>query len=509
MKLGIQVGKHFIGYRTGGKSKKGSGMLIEKPFTENVESGMRYVVSGTKFEDIMASLTNEYTDHSLIELFASVAEIYAPIDAIASRVVAGKFFFRKRSDGTIVVDNEELNKLISSTNPFEHLKQFIYSGTCYELVTGKSFSYKNVPETLARRDFKNVVATYTLPSDKMSVETFEKVKLFTAVKVEDVIKSYVLEKGTEHEHIFKPGEILYRRCVSLKWRDKKIVPSSPLLSARRAIANLIAVYEARQVVYLKRGVMGMWVSKKMDQSGTVALTDDEKKDAREQMDSDYGLKKTKHTVGLTGAPIDFIKTSMSIQELEPFAETEADAAAIYGVLGVPFDLAPKPKGSTYANAASSERGLYQNICIPLGKSWCESLTKFWELGDYVLDVSYEDIEVLQENKKDAAEVLTKTVEAATKQYKDGAITYNEWLKAMGYPSREGDFDKYINDLENVPMAVKIGVGGTQAMQSVVADPNLSEDSKANLLVLLFGITEEQARTVVVSIPKPVNPPSND
>lgn len=198
---------------------------------------------------------------------------------------------------------------------------------------------------------------------------------------------------------------------------------------------------------------------------------------------------------------------MSIQELQPFEETLADAAAIYAVLGVPRSMMPKNEGSTYENAKADERGLYQNKVIPFTLSWCKTFTSFIgaDKWGYYLDAKFDHIEALQENKKESAETNKTKIESFTKLYKDGGITHNQWLIALGYEARGTEFDKYINELENVPMAVKIGVGGTQAMQSIIADTRLTEEARAAMLVLLFGITEEQARQVVVTAPLPETP----
>lgn len=499
MKVGIQVGKHFMGY-------KSSAQLVSRPegFTENREEGMTYVVASGDIKDVLNSLRGAYTDRTLVNLYGCVAEIFAPIHAIASRVVSAIFELRRIKDDEVVYDNAYINKLLEQPNILQNFKQLLYEAVTYEYVTGKTFVFNNTPSTLSK-DYKNISSCSVLPSDEITIETHERIKLFTATLMSDVVKSYILEKGTRNETSFGVEDVLYRRAINLNWDSKKIEGRSPLLSAEKAIANLIAVYKARNVVYVKRGAMGYWVSRKSDNSGMVALNEKEKKAARKELNEGMGLDGRKDTVGLTSAPIDFVKSSMSIQELMPFEETSADAAAIYGVLNVPYELAPKPKGETFSNQLTAERSFYQNTVIPLADSWMQSLSNEWGLRKwgYYLHANFSHIEVLQENKKENSDVFSNNVESYTKLYKDGGITYNEWLIGMGFEARGVEFDKYISDLQDVPMAVKIGVGGTQAMQSVIADPNLSEDAKANLLVLLFGVTIEQARVVVVTAPKPI------
>ncbi|HEX7906239.1 MAG TPA: phage portal protein [Chitinophagaceae bacterium] len=491
-KFGIQLGKTFIG----------ASLKSYAPFTENIESGKSYILTDGDFSKILSCIRGTYTDTNLIELFGNVAEIFAPIDTIASRVIAGTFVVKNTKTDEIVYDNTDLNKIFSSPNPFQNFSQLLYEAVCYELVTGKNFLLSTTPETLSRMDYKNIICSYNLPPDRIKILMDKRIKLFSATKKSEIILGYKLEEGTDNEQTFKTENILYTRANNLDWKGKKIEGRSPLLSAEKAIANLIAVYEARNVIYVKRGALGAIVSKKSDASGNVALLPKEKQQVIDDFNKSYGVQKGKSPMIITDQPVDFLRIAMSIQELMPFEETLADAAAIYAVLGVPRELMPKNEGATFENQKSAERGLFQNKVIPIAKSWCQSLTNFWALdaaGLYI-DVDFNHIEVLQENKKEKSEILDKNVISYTKLYKDGAITYNQWLIALGYEARDG-YDKYINDLENVPMAVKIGVGGTQAMQSVVADPNLSEESKANLLVLLFGITIEQARQVVIATPK--------
>lgn len=485
------------------KQTKGiGGQRLAPFFTENKESGMPYIVSGTDIKDIVQALRGGHSDRSLLELFGTVAEVYAPIHEVMSRVVNGKFGFRKRSTKEVVENNKDLNKLITQVNPFQNFKQLVYELGVYEICTGKNFQYLNIPGTLAR-DYKNIATQMNLPAERVTIKTPERLKIFSATKIEDVIDAYILDKGERDETIFATDRVIYRRKVNVDWKGKKIEGRSPLLSAEMALINLVAVYKARGTVYIKRGRMGMWVSSKTDASGTVALTDAEKKRARKDLDANFGLDGKKDTTGLSDVPMDFVKSSMSIAEMEPFKETKADAAAIYAVVGVPEEFIPDAEGTTFDNKAKAEKGLYQNTVIPYADNICETLTSGWgiDLWDYEVFVDFSHVECLQDNKKDEAERKAKIVEYATKQYKDGAITYNEWLIAMGYTARGAEFDKYITELTSVPMAVKIGVGGTQAMQSVVADPNLSEEAKANLLVLLFGISIEEARSVVVSTPK--------
>lgn len=68
------------------------------------------------------------------------------------------------------------------------------------------------------------------------------------------------------------------------------------------------------------------------------MTEDEKRNLREEFNENYGLDNSRFPYGLSDVPMDFIRTNLSIQELQPFEETLNDAIIIAGVFGVPPNL---------------------------------------------------------------------------------------------------------------------------------------------------------------------------
>ena len=60
-------------------------------------------------------------------------------------------------------------------------------------------------------------------------------------------------------------------------------------------------------------------------------------------------------------------------------------------------------------------------------------------------------------------------------------------------SKESD-----NAKDDTPLAVKLGAGGTQALQLILADRNIDPDSKRNTLQILFGVKPEDAALMVTN-----------
>lgn len=484
-------------------SRKG----IDVYFRDKYGNNNIYTLHNNELGRFLYSIRGSYTDTNLIELFHSVPEIYAPIDIIARGVSSGIYQLKRVKTDEVVYDNKDINRLLSSPNPFQTFEQFIYESECYRLVTGKEFININIPDTLSY-NYKNVSSIWNLPSDKIEVKTKQQIKLYSSTKIDDVIIQYELQYGNSKQ-VFTTDKVLYTHTTNLNWDGKKIISgASPLLSAERAICNLIAVYEARNVIYVKRGALGVIVSKKSDASGNIALLPSEKKAIREDLDKDYGITGNRFPYSITDQPVDFIRFGMSIQELQPFEETQSDASAIYAVLNVPRDLMPKQEGATFENQKQAEKRVYQNVIIPAAKNKCQSLTNFLKLNDfgYYLDVSFDHIEILQEDKKFKSEVFKNNASSYVQLYEKNLITKNQLLVSLGMEEVDSG-DVFINDeSNNVPLAVKLGVSGIQALQSILSDYNLTEDSKRNTIIVLFGVTEEQARMMVSA---PINTPKQN
>lgn len=432
------------------------------------------------FSRIFGSLECEYTDYNLCVMYHSIAEIMAPIHAICSRISGAEWQLRKISNDEVVYDNKYVNKLLSTPNPLQNWQQLIYELSVYEIVTGKNFLYANAPDTLSF-NYKNISALWNLWPYAIQIITDVQIKLLSATSINDLIKKYRLNDGTEID----PSVIMFTQHGSLLWEDRKINGRSPLLSAKKAIANLIAVYEARGAIYMKRGALGFIVSKKSDGSGLVPLNPKEKAELMDEYNKSYGLTGHKSPVAMTSLPVDFIKVAMSIQELQPFDETKADALAIYGALNVPTDLMPKTEGATFENQKMAEKSLYQNVSIPRAMSLAQSLTSFLKLDEagYYLHPSFEHIQTLQEDKKQKADVDWRNNETMRVRFIHGIVTLNDWITSIGmeevknaiYTKRIFEMDESELSLVKQILSIKSNSSGSASSGGLQNDQNVSNN----------------------------------
>lgn len=390
-----------------------------------------------------------YSEANMITLFESIPEVFAPIDVIASRVVNGIFQLKKIKTDEVVYDNKKWNKLTTQPNWRMTWQRFIYNAVVYKLTAGNRYFYAYVPSVLKKK-LDNISALWLLPPQYTEPHLRgDRPKFFAATSVNDLVDYYNFQWWGDTDQI--PAELVYHDpCLQLGYdQSNPLKGKGPLLADEYPMSNLIGVYQARNVIFFKKGMLGYLVNKKEDESGTVALTKPEKQALRDEVNGTYGVTGGRDLMGITDVPVDFVRVAMSIEELQPFDETFASAAAIYGTLQVPRSFIPTKEGVTFNNGASDERKLYQDVVIKEAKEIAQILTTLLGLEQEGLyaDVSFDHIEVLQEDKKLKAEVDKLTAERAVMLYEKGHITKNMLLVTIGLEEIPGG-DTYINQSNN-------------------------------------------------------------
>lgn len=399
-----------------------------------------------------------YSSQNFIELFTCLPEVFAPVHEIASRVSDAVWELRKEWNDEIDYKNEYFNKLFSQPNPFMAMKQHIYQAVCYEILTGRQLFYFNRSKLLG--EGIEGVFTWSNLDASTRAEKVKGVDPYTITDLKEFIKFWYNRNANGQVRKFDTEDVLQFLNYDLDGR-KQYDPNcvkALIKGAEKAISNLIPVYEARGVIYIKRGALGFMVSKKGDASGLVSLTRLEKEDARREMDNTYGLTGGKATVGITDAPLEFIRTALSIAELQPFDETAADALAIYKVLRVPRHLAPLKDNSTFSNADADMKSFYGDVIIPWAVRYAEAFTNFFKIDRHYIVADYSHVPALQVNQKEESAVNKTIAETWVMKFKNGMCSLNEAIVGMdGTPGSGPIYEDKIFELspEDQDTVIKI------------------------------------------------------
>lgn len=368
-----------------------------------------------------------------VTLFNEMSEVYFPVMAIVNRITNGRFQLKDSKTDTVIYENKEINKFLSKPNPLQTFEELIRQLEVYKLVTGNGYLYANTPDFIKSLPRYKVTDNYMVfPSQGVNINYKNQIKLFSAGEISDIIDYYTVTIGGSQTKI-SPLNLLHLKDTSIGDGTDHIEGISRLVRLKYPLSNLMAVYEARNAIYVKRGAIGAIVSNSKDDSGNIPLTPKEKEQLLKDYNDTYGIVNDKNPTMVTGLPVSFIRFNQSIQELQPFEETLSDAIQIAGVYNVPAVLIPRKDQATFSNQDTAEKSLYENVVIPEAVSTCKVLNEFLGLendGMY-LDVSFDHIPVLQPNARDKAETDKIVTDTCKVNFLSGIITLNEWLSKMG------------------------------------------------------------------------------
>lgn len=414
------------------------------------------IVEPWRYQQILSMLDGlihpSVVGNNFIELYKTIPEVFWPIDYIAKRISEAHFDLKRVKDDSIVWCNRlGVDTVLKQPNPIMTWREIVYQHFVYKLATGNAFFRAAMAENITADavKFRWCSNYWSLPAHLVQVKPMEHsygVPMFGIAGIEELIKGYSLDLGA-----YSGLTIPYYQV----WHDRDGIPeltrgtgylkaSSRLLSVKKPIANLIAVYEARNVIYLKRGALGFIVAQKEDPTGTVALEPSEKEELLQQVNTKYGVGEGKSPWAVTDIPVNFVRTNLSISELQPFDETLEDAIKIAGVFGIPSVLIPRKDQSTFSNQDTAEKSVYTSVIIPAAKRFCEALTTFLglEKEGYYIDCDFSDVACLQVGLKESEEVKKLVNERCLSQFNNGIISINDWRSQIHEDALEGEiYDK--------------------------------------------------------------------
>lgn len=390
--------------------------------------------------------------NNFITLFKTVPEVFWPINYIAKRISEAHFDLKRMKDDSLVWCNRlGADEILKRPNPIMTWRELVYMHMVYKMADGNAYFRAAIPEGFSADVIKFQYCSnyWSLPSDYVDIEPANQrlgLPIFGVADIDDIIKGYKINAGDYSRQLIPACQIWHDRdgLPELVHGTNFMKSNSRLLSLKQPISNLIAVYEARNIIYVKHGAVGFIVAQKEDPTGTVALEPSEKDELRKEINGKHGIIDNRSPWAITDIPVSFVRTNLSISELQPFEETLADAIAIAGQYGIPAVLVPRKDQSTFSNQDAAEKSVYTSVIIPETKRFCEAITIFLGLDQkgLYLDCDFSDVACLQTGLKDGEEVKKLTNERCLSQFNNGVISINTWRAQIHEDSLEGEvFDK--------------------------------------------------------------------
>lgn len=314
---------------------------------------------------------------------------------------------------------EDLMKLIYSPNVMQSMNEFLENYLEQLDVYGNQFIYKNKTQTA---DFP--VALWNISPRYISPVMTGKV--FEQISVEGIIKQYDYNDGTQ-KRIFKTSEIMYSRHNDI---DNAVIGTSPLKFLKYPLSNIDGGYKFRNVIINEKGAIGILSSGgSKDSFGAIPMTNEEKQRIENQHRASYGISDGQMRTIITEASLNWQPMTYPTKDLMLFEEIDEDTKVLIDHFGMNVHLFAN-SDTTFENLKSSVKQVYSDTIQPCADKFFDQLTQFLNVekifgaGAYICP-SYEHIKILQEDKKESADLFKTNVESVIQLSNNGLITSDQ------------------------------------------------------------------------------------
>lgn len=370
---------------------------------------------------------------------SSAYNICPPVNGIINRKARaftnGKWWILDKegneAKGSAATKVSGIQKLLKRPNPLQSWNQFMAQAKVYEQVFGEVFIFAIIPAGFT--DKSKVKALWVVPNWIVNVKLTG--KHYFQTELEDIIAGYDISINGSITPL-PDGSVIHIRDINQNSTDV-IRGQSRLASLQDPISNIVAAYEARNILITRKGALGILSNQTRDAAGAVPLKENEKLEVQEDFRK-YGLGKDQYQVIITNANLKWQPMTFPTRDLMLFEEIEDDVRQIADNYDYPMYLLGFKAGSTFSNVGEAKKSLYQDTIIPEAEGWAEVLTSFFELEESGLKLSvfYDHLDIFQESEKERAEAFKVKNEAFKIAYELGVVTKEEWRVGIDYDAEK-------------------------------------------------------------------------
>jgi HK97 family phage portal protein len=434
----------------------------------------------------------------LISLFNNVPEINALVSYIA-QIASGIEF-----EHVVVQANgkeKEVKKsqyidLINNPNQNDNGYNMLMNAYTNFFVTGNVFF-----NSLKPVGFDYTTKLYLLPSNRTypivrgALDVYGTLPIGFDMRTSEITKYNLNLEGKIIS--IDPQQIIHIKDSSLAYMGKdQLIGSARIGSAIKNIQSLSSMGDTINKILSKGGALG-FVKRNIKTGEEFSQMNPEEKKLIEDAFYSYGVTESQKHIMFTDADLSFQRILSNISDFMPIDISNHEFELLCKVIGGFPAILLKSSDSTFANMKEAQKLLYNNIIIPLVNSFAQAFTNSFGLPENEKIVPcFDDIEALQADKKAEAESMKVVDESLRLRYDNDEITLNEKLGAMGLPPEQnGNLKKSEIPVSQQILATRLGVGGTQSLQLVLSDLNMTSEQKYYTLIYVFGLEETQAKNL--------------
>jgi hypothetical protein len=403
--------------------------------------------SHEKILDLFGGLSVDWegilTPFQQLLLFEKCPPLAAIIHKLAKANTNGRIKICKDIDDdelAVGKQAESLRKLFKKPNPVQTWRQFRMQQIIYKKLFGYCDVYVEQPAGFS--DFSRVSAMWNLPPWMVTLRGNSSLPWEVADK--GVIEAYVVSWNGEVQEL-APDTVLtlVDNYVQDRLYPHLLRPYSRVRSLQRPITNILAAYEARNVLITKKGAIGILSNMAKDSAGHVPLKPGEKEDVQREYQRQYGLRGGLRQVIISSASLQWQAMSFPTKDLMLFEEIEDDMARICDEYSYPFEMiaSPTSKNKTFNNVDAAKKTFYQDEVIPDCQGDMDMYEAYFNLSSVGMKIvaDFAHLPILQDDQLKKSQAALYFNQALQIEYECDLITLNEWRVERGYkPVPGGD-----------------------------------------------------------------------
>jgi len=417
------------------------------------------------------------------------------------------------SNGTIkVVDSKgkeypnDLPEVMKRPNWFQDQKEFMRQTKLFHDIYGNEYIYGLFPVGF---DWSRTKALFSLPPNIITQEYNDTQAFFTHATEPEGVKYYLETDGEKKPLDGRQIIHMNDNNVTIKSATDKnlLAGESKMKGLRAAIRNIKMAYESRGVILKHRGALGILSNQSTDGVGSSLPMDQTEIDDIQEKYRQYGGLDGQNQIIISSANLRWQQMTVNPDKLGLFQETEEDFNKILDGYGVPSEMFVRQKGSTYENQKQAERGMYERTTIPAANEWIMGINdRFFPDSEKKMIVSYDHLQIFQEDIKAKSEVINTRVNALSRMLMDQAITldeYREELSKLGVTGGKPMPPKTVTEDNSATLQAQAnlrgsvgGVQGVLAVQASVSAGTTTYEAALSILTIIYGFTDEQARQIL-------------
>ena len=356
-------------------------------------------------------IPEKLTSKNAFLLSNSVPEIFFPIDFYADRISKLIFIIENKSGREVA--SSELNRLISDEiNPLFSFSDLVYNYVFSLLSDGNAINYLQVPSLYKTISPNTIERWDVLQPNLVEIGEHANINILNISSLNELIKNAQYLQGSGLRQDLQIDRLRIHN-VGMKRRGNSVIFSEGLLwKANKSIDTLLAVYSARYNVYANNGAAGYLAHKATANTNSDLEAVIAGANKREQILKDInernGITGRRNLWGVSGVPIEFVKTLATINELMPFEETLEDSIKIASVFQIPPVLVPRKDQSTYDNQENAERNVWENGLLSMAATVCQNLTKMFGItGNVKIGFDASNVSSLTQNESTNQDLIAK------------------------------------------------------------------------------------------------------